>query len=222
MPVLRHAHAYSRVARNENAPVIIWPDPVKAYLRRMGRDPVESCPKIETEAVQYMEALRPVLDSRDPPMRILDIGCGLALLDVHLARAYGPIVVRLLDGDGTAPRDRGFRLQMQAWADVEMGQAMFRANVDGAICPFVTVHQPGEFDFWVDLILSSRSWCHHYPATVYLDSVKRSLKPGGLLVVDIRAGTDGLDVLRGAGFEVVARVTDPSEKCGRFALTHWG
>lgn len=222
MPVLRHASTRGRLARDEDTPVIIWPETVKAYLHRMGRDPVESCPKIEREAAQYMEALRPVLDQRDPPSRVLDIGCGLAVLDIHIARVYKSIVVRLLDGDGTGSRARGFRLQMEPWADVEAGHTMFRANVGGDVCPFVSVHRPGDFDMSCDLILSSRSWCHHYPASVYLDSVKRSLNPGGLLVVDIRAGTDGLDVLRGAGFEVVARVPDPSEKCGRFALTHWG
>lgn len=222
MPALWRGAAGGRVAGDEDTPVIFWPETVKTYLRRMGRDPVESCPKIEREAAQYLEALRPVLDQRDPPATVLDIGCGLGLLDVLIAQAYMPTTVHLLDGSGDpARRSRGYRLQMEAWNDVDMAATMFRANVYSGTCPFARVHRPGEFDIPADLILSSRSWCHHYPAAVYLASVKRSLAAGGLLVVDVRAGTDNLDVLRSAGFEVVARVPDPSEKCGRFALTHW-
>jgi len=197
---------------------IVWPDQVRDYLIRTGRDLDYSCPLIELAAVQKFAALWPVLAGRRPPESLLDIGCGLALIDVHLARAWPGVRVHLLDGDGTGAQDRGFKQTMTAWGDVAAGAAMMRANVPA--CPPVTIHAPRPFHLAVDLIISSRSWGHHYPVSVYAESVVRSLNPGGLVVLDIRTGTSGLTQLAALGFEVVCRIPDPSEKCGRFALEY--
>jgi len=197
---------------------MIWPDQVRDYLIRSGRIPEYSCPMIEAHAVEKFAALVPVLAGRRPVRSILDIGCGLALVDVHLARTILLDAVHLLDGDGTAAQDRGFKPTMTAWADVEIGGMMMRANVPA--CPPVTIHAPRPFHLAVDLIISSRSWGHHYPVSVYAESVVRSLNPGGLVVLDIRAGTSGLTQLAALGFEVVCRIPDPSEKCARFALEY--
>lgn len=40
-----------------------------------------------------------------------------------------------------------------------------------------------------DLIVSTLSWCYHYPPAVYLDMVKAILTDYGVLIVDIREGT---------------------------------
>lgn len=42
-----------------------------------------------------------------------------------------------------------------------------------------------------DLIYSFLSWGFHYPISVYLEDVSKSLSSRGILVVDIRKGTDG-------------------------------
>jgi SAM-dependent methyltransferase len=196
---------------------IVWPDQVCGYLVRTGRDLDYSCPLIEDAAEQKFAALWPVLRDRPVPAALLDIGCGLALIDVHIARRWPHVRVHLLDGDGTAAQDRGFKPTMSAWGDVSAGAAMMRANAP--LSP-VIIHAPGRFHVPVDLIISSRSWGHHYPISVYADSVLRSLNPGGLLVLDIRTGTPGLSQLAALGFEVVCRIPDPSEKCARFALEY--
>lgn len=40
-----------------------------------------------------------------------------------------------------------------------------------------------------DLIVSTLSWCYHYPPDVYLDMVKKALTDYGVLIVDVRDGT---------------------------------
>jgi SAM-dependent methyltransferase len=192
--------------------VPIWPDDVLVYLRGTGRDPAASCPRIAERALADAAQIFPFLMGRRVEA-MLDIGCGLALVDMHLARALRPSCVYLLDGAGDAPQYRGYRDVMRPWANVEAGAAMVRANIDRAV-EVVTV-EPAPFDVPVDLVISTRSWGHHYPVSVYLDSVAQSLRSGGVLAVDLRAGTNGAAEIAAAGFEHVASIDQPPGKCDR-------
>jgi len=52
-----------------------------------------------------------------------------------------------------------------------------------------------EIETRVDLVLSLISWGFHYPVGVYLERVYDLLDEGGVLILDIRRDTDGVDVL---------------------------
>ncbi len=196
---------------------MIFPHAVSDYLVAQGR----TREALEEQAARQFEAMAGVLVNADFAS-ILDIGCGLALLDIHIINEFGLTIAHLLDGDGTAPKQSGFQTEMKPWADVHLGAELVRANTEG---DHVCVYEWNEplhkrYDGTIDLIISSRSWCHHYPVSTYAAMVKRCLASDGLLIVDIRNGTDGIQQLRAAGFDIVAQISDQSQKCKRFALRH--
>lgn len=57
----------------------------------------------------------------------------------------------------------------------------------------------------IDLALSTISWGFHYPIHVYIEGVHAALGDGGVLIVDIRKGTDGFDWIedRFGGYRIV-------------------
>lgn len=162
------------------------------------------------------EKLKPVLP--DKIGTVLDIGCGLAGIDVLIARSHGTKRVQLVDGDGTGPRQMGFRADTTAWADVLIGATLLDANVP-RLEIFTARPSGGLWDpQYCDIAISFKSWCHHYPAETYAEHVRRVLKPSGTLIVDIRRGTNGVAVLRDYGFWLVEKV-DETPKCERMVFS---
>lgn len=153
------------------------------------------------------------------PRRILDIGAGFGLIDIHLAKLPSVEVIHLLDGDGSGEFRSSYREDTKAWCDVRLAVDMVRANVK----PWVEVR--GFFDHRLDellvqepydLVISCRSWCHHYPVSTYAAMVRdHLLAPGGHVVTDVRHRTEGVEQMIAAGFRVKGRVEDSSHKCVR-------
>jgi hypothetical protein len=136
---------------------------------------------------------------------VVDIGCGFAGIDVLLARHFGPLCdVRLIDGNGQAPRRGGFEPAGLPWYDVQYGARFVRDNT-GVIV--TTAMVPPEPTPWpCDLLISLKSWGHHYPVGTYTDFASRSLRCGGTLIIDIRKGTDGAEALQDCSFVLRGRV----------------
>lgn len=186
----------------------------------------------EKGAAEQFEALRPFLDllcGDGGPRFLLDIGCGLGLIDVHIANHCPAVTdIHLIDGDGSSPSISGFHPRMQAWSDVRMAAAIVRANVrpDIRVVPYLaaTVSAGAYFILGTqfDLVISARSWGHHYPISTYSQIVRRFLRPGGFVITDIRNKSDGLDEMQRAGFECVGQIPDPSLKCKRWIFVAEG
>lgn len=132
---------------------------------------------------------------------LLDIGCGLALMSVLIARSTGAKQVHLLDGAGEADkRQMGFHAATEAWFDVRLGEQVARDNLPG-----VDVYAHTEFPLGIrcGLVTSFKSWGHHYPVRQYLSPVLDTLVPGGHLIIDLRKGVrrpHGMTELVDAGF----------------------
>jgi len=47
-----------------------------------------------------------------------------------------------------------------------------------------------------DLVISLISWGFHYPVSIYIDQVHDLLKPDGVLIIDVRKGSGGKDMLK--------------------------
>lgn len=119
---------------------------------------------------------------------ILDIGCGMAGIDVFLAKRYPEATIVLLDKHGVSPViNAGFNALAEDFAhyhDFSAALELLRANgienpvecVDIAHDPFPTC----EFDVVVSLL----SWGFHYPLSTYSPACR------GVIVADIRKGTD--------------------------------
>lgn len=195
-----------------------YPPHVMAYLdlNAKATEPADRLDRFEALLLEHFEALLPFVEARGLKS-ILDIGCGLGGMDVLLANKLGFEDIHLMDGDGSGIKLSGYKLDTKAWASVDAGFAFVTANVPTSMR--VTGHHANpSLRVGVDLVFSSRSWGHHYPIGTYLKLAKRALKPGGLLVTDIRTNTDGADVLKNAGFRRVGRVPDQSLKCQRLVF----
>lgn len=146
---------------------------------------------------------------------VLDIGCGLALIDVEIARHHPGVRINLLDGSETTDRHVKFEQTTVPWSDVMRGVSIVNANCDASAIGIY--HPTAEGPIPSELILSFKSWGHHYPVATYVDLVKRSLRPGGRIVLDIRHGTDGKESMEASGFSAVGKINETT-KCSRWVF----
>lgn len=144
-------------------------------------------------ARQYGEELARTFDGLLPHLppgatRILDIGCGMAGIDVHLAKHYPDAEIHLLDKQGVSDRIvAGFNPTAEAFChyhDFDAALALLEAN--GVKNP-VVCHDGRLPACEFDVVISLLSWGFHYPIATYRPWLAR----GGVIVADVRKGTDG-------------------------------
>ncbi len=148
---------------------------------------------------------------------VLDIGCGSATIDVHIARAYPEAIINLLDGDtpmrSVGKNQVGYQNATIPWKDRTVGMAVVKHFAPDSV---VVGHEPDRYlTIPADLIISQRSWGHHYPITEYIALVDRSLRRRGRIIVDLRFKTPGRAVLERHGYRLVAVIEGGSKKCER-------
>ena len=134
---------------------------------------------------------------------ILDIGCGLAGIDLHLYKHYkGRGVaprVHLLDKTATESNVYyGFKRTGAFYNSLKLSRAMLIDN--GILSEDITLIEVPDSDRpklpdSCDLVISLISWGFHYPVSLYLDDVVDALSESGVLILDVRIDTDGLDLL---------------------------
>ncbi len=141
---------------------------------------------------------------------ILDIGCGAAGIDVLLYRHYGKPRLFLLDGDGQVESQAdkiNFHPEgMKPFNDMAAMKELLLSNaVDMEHVFTLPIGYEGASGR-VDLCISLLSWGWHYPVKTYLDFVYRCMRPGGRLILDLRAEQGGERALADAGFELIGTV----------------
>lgn len=170
---------------------------------------------------------------------VLDVGCGMGGIGLLLAEQYrangrgsyasadwqGPQVA-LLDGDASVREISGhrpkgyasFSKDNQPWNDATQVAARFR-EFDFAAIDLTPKHAE-----WPDchVIVSTRSWGHHYPVTAshYLDKAVRCLQPGGIIALEIRNGTDGIERMQERFRLVDVMPAVNSTKCQMVVFKH--
>lgn len=127
------------------------------------------------------------------PDRVLDIGAGLGLLDIALSRLWPKARFTLLDDDpSTNHLTYGYKEDTEIYSSIHLMERTLLSN--DLRSPDFEVVRVREIDSIknrrFDLVISTISWCWHYPASVYVDFVKRALVKGGHLIVDVRDKTD--------------------------------
>lgn len=118
---------------------------------------------------------------------ILDIGCGMAAIDVLLARHYPDAQLWLLDGDGDEPRN-GWNAELNAFSSRAVADELLAANgVSGQ--RWIDVNTPEPLK--ADLVISIASWGYHYPISTYdvtgycIADLRRVVEPPrGKLIAD--------------------------------------
>lgn len=130
---------------------------------------------------------------------ILDIGSGVAVVDLLLASYLPKSKFYLLDKEG-------FEFYPGIYYDVNYPKynswspvidAIQTTNLDPA--RFNMIGPTNKISEQVDCITSYFSYCWHYPKDVYWDLVMNSLKIGGKLILDVRLLADR---------DVVAEITE--------------
>lgn len=106
--------------------------------------------------------------------RILDIGCGLAGIDVLLKRLYPDAQLYLLDGDGDETR-RGWNETLGAFSSRAAAEELLAANGVKAD-RWYDVNTKEHLE--ADLVISLASWGFHYPIRTYTVS--------GFCIADLR------------------------------------
>lgn len=117
---------------------------------------------------------------------IVEFGGCPGRLAVELLRIFPDAVYHLVDGDGTGPSQSSFREECRPWADRFAALEYILSEVPRSRVKVYLPEQIVNETIPCDLVVSIKSWCHHYPAETYLPFVQRSLKPNGRIITDLR------------------------------------
>ncbi|HEU4409995.1 MAG TPA: hypothetical protein VFS43_32370 [Polyangiaceae bacterium] len=165
---------------------------------RLGRDRVKALYS-DAMGAEY-ETIRAALPKACSA--VLDIGCGVAGLDVFLERHYRGQEAHfyLLDKSRTEKAvyydmaSKGaFYNSLGVAEDLLSGNGVPRRRIhllEANDANEVRVDRP------VDVVVSLISWGFHYPVATYAKQVREALADGGVVILDVRKGEGGLDELR--------------------------
>lgn len=142
---------------------------------------------------------------------ILDIGCGIAGIDLFLFHHYvneKPDLF-LIDKNGIQDVYYGFKKDAAFYNSLELTSSFLEMNrvPREKIHTIDVIHEPFPKKTTFGLVLSLLSWGFHYPVSTYMENVCNVLSPDGLLIIDIRKNTDGEAVLK-RNFKHVLTISD--------------
>ena len=191
---------------------IVFPDKVVAFLlrhkeKRHGALPdnvFNICRDQVVRAHKRMEVIETILGYYQLKS-VLDIGCGLAMIDILIQKKFHVPLIHLFDGDGTDELYEGYNKKAKpAWNDVMLAGEMVKANVPTETV--VVPHFATELaTIPCDALVSFKSWGVHYPISTYVPLALRSVKDGGLLLTEIDDPA-GEQLLTEHGFKVMDRI----------------
>lgn len=124
-------------------------------------------------------------------LHVLDIGCGMCGIDVFISQNYPKKTeFVLLDKNGTSKKiNCGFHKDVKDfsfYSDFSQAAALLESNgVDDYQFVDISKHEFPKKSF--DVVISLLSWGFHYPISTYNPAIKK----GGIIIADIRKGTDG-------------------------------
>lgn len=149
---------------------------------------------------QEYRTLVPVLPLRCSS--ILDIGCGVAgidiLLDHHYAR-QAPTIYLLDKSHVERSVYYLFRERGAFYTSLEVARSLLMRNgIAKERIHLLTANDENEIrvDGRIDLVISLLSWGFHYPVATYGERVRELLSETGVAILDVRKGTDGMEVLQ--------------------------
>jgi SAM-dependent methyltransferase len=149
----------------------------------------------------------------EPCANVLDIGCGIAGIDVLLYRHLGDRLrtLHLLDKSAVARNIfYGFGAAGAFYNSLPLARRVLVANgvpADRIRLIEATDANDVPVDTPLDLVISIISWGFHYPVATYLEQVHARLRPGGRLILDVRKDQGGEAALA-ARFARVETVCD--------------
>ena len=155
---------------------------------------------------------------------VLDIGCGVAGIDVMIARHYEKLwkKVNFYLLDKTELNKKvfyGIEKTAAYYNSLDVARDFLIANgvSNEDIHTQEVTGNPVFPNKQFDLVISLISWGFHYPVETYLEEVYKLLKIGGKLIIDIRKGSGG-EKLIGKKFGSKPIVIKDAQKHQRFFI----
>ena len=152
------------------------------------------------DMVREYESLRSALPARCSS--VLDIGCGVAGIDVYIQHHYPDAEIDFYLLDRTQVAGAVYYLFESRGAfynSLEVAKALLEANgIPGHRIHLLEARDSGDISIPArpDVVLSLLSWGFHYPVSTYLRRVHELVSESGVVILDVRKGTDGLQALR--------------------------
>jgi hypothetical protein len=170
-------------------------------------------------ALDYGTELRRTYESIKPHLpehaaRIMDIGCGMAGIDVLLSEHYRhEVEIVLVDKQGVSPTILSGFAQSGDWFSHyhDFGAALELLEVNGVPAGNVRCVDLLEGPFpeeGCDIAISLLSWGFHFPISDYFPAVRE----GGVIIADVRKGTNGIGLLSERGKVTIAHKADKYER----------
>lgn len=132
---------------------------------------------------------------------ILDIGCGIGGIDIYLYKHYkNSSNIFLIDKSAIDDNlHYGFKDQGSFYNSLLLTRTFLIENNVPEERIFVqeaNAENIIEFNQQFDLIISLISWGFHYPVATYLKSAFDKLKTNGMIIIDVRKDSNGIEELK--------------------------
>lgn len=169
---------------------------VEPWIESLRRGAIRTA--YERELAHDLDDITSQLDAA--PHRVLDIGAGLGGIDVLLNRRFrgsSPEFWLLDRFRIDAAISYGFAAEASAYCDQEETRRFLCHNgIDERRLHLVDA----DADEWpatrFDLVVSLISWGFHYPVETYAGKVAASLAKGGVVILDVRRESGGMEELQ--------------------------
>jgi SAM-dependent methyltransferase len=144
-----------------------------------------------SDVAAYAESLRPFLPRLASGMRLVDIGCGIGFSLLGLAKIYGPSPTYIGVDRGSLTEEvvYGFSETPSSYNSFAVtAEILSHAGIPDSHRELVDIEREPFPIGPVDVVTSILAWGFHFPLKVYLPQVSEIVRPGGVLVVDVRRG----------------------------------
>jgi len=152
---------------------------------------------------------------------VLDIGCGIGLIDLGLFRYYKDrnILFNLIDKDDFPTEDkvyRGFREDYCAYNNLYYTESFLKTN---GLLNTNTISATDTDSInklpKQDLIISLLSCGWHYPISTYIKVIKEKCHNETVVILDVRNNTNGEEILKNTFSRIVIVNNKSEEKIGK-------
>ena len=170
------------------------------YLSAQRNLSIEDIPKVLASYEKYYNSIKGNLPSRCNS--ILDIGCGLGILDLCIYEHYhrdNDLRFYLFDkSDYEENLYFGFEENAAFYNDLQLVEEIF-SNYGIANDKIITMEAENENLASltnIDLVISSIAWGFHFPVRKYVEEVNKLMHQDSVLIMDLRKGQNGIETLQ--------------------------
>lgn len=171
---------------------------------------------LKNPALEYSDELNVTFEGFERYLpaggKVLDIGCGMAGIDVLLAHHYkNQSKITIADKQGVSSEiNCGYHEKAEAFSNYHDFKAALKLleinGVNNVECIDLNFQKLPEGKF--DIVISLLSWGFHYP----IDTYHPNLNIGGIIISDVRKNTKGIEQLSKYGKVEIIKTSKKYER----------